>query len=157
MSSLVEAVLAGISDTKLLTDHHESHSALHVLIESYSEEALRNDVVPNLTPTSTGADLKHGITKMEIEDQVRMLYVYLLHLKKIGPQENPEDQEDRRFKRFALKLGLSVISFLTVMLIGAVTAIAVHTGAAPSNEVVSTFLKTASEIVSLIFSHNPPP
>lgn len=149
---LVKEVLSGVSDGRLLVDHKPGASPLQTLIKTYREKSAHNDNAPNLTPTSTGLDLKEGIEKLSIEDQVSMLYAYLSDSKRIVPMETAEQLEDRKFRRWTLKAIVWVICFAIVMLFGAVTAIAVRTGALPSNEVVGTFLEFAGEIVHVIFA-----
>jgi|SRR6185312_2715385 len=149
---LVKEVLSGVSDTRLLADHSPGHSPLKTLIQTYREKALHNDNAPNLTAGSTGLDLKEGIEKLSIEDQVSILYVYLIDSKRIVPMETPDQLEDRKFRRWTLKAIVWVIAFMSVTLFGAVAAIAYRSGAIPSNEVISAFLEFAGEIVHLIFA-----
>ena len=148
---LVKEVLSGVSDVRLLADHHPGTSPLQTLIKTYREKSAHNDNAPNLTATSTGLDLKEGIEKLPVEDQVGMLYIYLTDSKRIVPVETPEQLEDRKLRHWVIKAIIWVISFMGVMLFGAITAIAVRTGVLPSNEVVGTFLELAGEIVHLIF------
>lgn len=149
---LVREVLNGVADARLLTDHHAGATPLHNLVKSYREKSAHNDNAPNLTDVSVGDDLKSGIGKLPVEDQVSMLYQYLVDAKRIMPTETTEQIEDRKTKRWMIKAFVWVLSFITVMLFGAVTAIAVRSGAAPSNELVSTFLEFAGEIVHVIFA-----
>lgn len=151
--SLVERVLDGVSDVRLLSDHRQGStpSPLQQLIADYSELSAHNDNAPNLTELSTGADLKTGIQKLDIEQQVKLLYRYLVNAKRLN-DESPAELEDRKMRHWSIKFAMWCFAFVVVMLLGAVTAIAVRTGAAPSNELVSTFLDTASGVVRLLFS-----
>lgn len=149
---LVRQVLNGVADNRLLKDHKSGPSPLQHLIETYREKSAHNDNAPNLTDVSVGQDLKHGIEQLPCEDQVQMLYKYLVDARRLTPEESPAEVEDRKMKHWSIKAFIWVASFVIVMTFGAVTAIAVRSGVAPSNELVSTFLEFAGEIVHLIFA-----
>ncbi|MDR3392337.1 MAG: hypothetical protein P4L77_11445 [Sulfuriferula sp.] len=148
---LLRSVLDGVSDTRLLSDHKEGATPLRHLISEYTAKALHNDNAPNLTELSTGADLKAGIEKLEIEDQVIMLSDYLEKCKRIVPRESADQIEERKLKTFAIKSFIYVSITVVVLFIGSVTTIAVRSGRLPSNEVLSTFLEFAGEIAGLIW------
>lgn len=148
---LVRTVLAGVSDGMKLSDHKAGPTPLHRLLKLYEEKASRNDAAPNPTPDFTGADLKNGIEKLSVEDQVELVYGYLENCNRLAPIESPAEVEDRKLKHLAVKIFLWGSLVVILMLFGAVTAIAVRTGALPSNEVVSTFLEFAGDIVDVIW------
>jgi hypothetical protein len=148
---LLRSVLDGVSDTRLLSDHKDGPTPLRHLITEYAAKALHNDNAPNLTDLSTGADLKAGIEKLEIEDQVILLTDYLEKCKRIAPRESEDQIEERKLKSLAIKSFIYVSVAVVVLFIGSVTTIAVRSGRLPSNEILSTFLEFASEIVSLIW------
>jgi hypothetical protein len=149
---LVREVLNGVADERLLSNHHAGATPLQNLVKTYREKSAHNDNAPNLTDVSVGSDLKSGIGNLPVEDQVSMLYQYLVDAKRIVPAETVDQIEERKLKHTAIKAFIWVAGFVVVMLFGAVTTIAVRTGAAPSNELVSTFLEFAGEIVHLIFA-----
>lgn len=148
---LVKQVLNGVSDTRLLSDHHPGASPLQDLIKTYREKSAHNDNAPNLTDLSTGQDLKEGLEKLAVEDQVTMLYEYLCAAKRLVPKETPDQIEERQLKRTAVKAFIWVSGVVVIMLIGAVTTIGVRSGLAPSNELVGTYLEFAGEIAHLIW------
>lgn len=148
---LLRSVLDGVSDTRLLSDHKEGATPLRGLVTAYTAKALHNDNAPNLTDLSTGADLKAGIEKLEIEDQVLLLTDYLEKCKRIVPRESEDQIEERKLKNFAIKSFIYVTILVIVLFIGSVTTIAVRSGRLPSNEVLSTFLEFAGEMASLIW------
>lgn len=150
--ALLNQVLEGVSDSRLLNDHREGPSPLRSLIKAYTEKAAHNDNAPNLTDQSTGHDLKLGISKLEPEDQMILLYDYLVGCKRIIPPECESEKEDRKLRHTAIRWVIATFCLMGMMLFGAVTSIAVHRGIAPSNEVVSTFLETAGEVAEFIFS-----
>jgi hypothetical protein len=149
---LVKDVLSGVSDTRLLADHKPGKSPLQTLIQTYREKSSHNDNAPNLSATSTGLDLKEGIEKLSLEDQVSMLYLYLTESRRIIPLETPDQVEDRKLRRVGFKAFVFVSSFIAIMFFGAVAAIAYRSGVLPSNEVFGTFFEFAGEIVHLIFA-----
>jgi hypothetical protein len=172
--ALLEQILKGIKDDRLLNTHRPGPSPLNDLIEVYKERSAHDDNLPNLDEYSTGRTLKDGIAAMDADDQVMLLNQYAMATKglRVPPAvktETPatsvapvvatpdtatsgDDPEDKKFKRRALMIVIVTGALCFAMLFGAVTAIAVRTGRAPSNELVSTFLESATEIAKLIFS-----
>lgn len=148
---LLRSVLDGVSDTRLLSDHKDGPTPLRHLITEYTAKALHNDNAPNLTDLSTGADLKAGIEKLEIEDQVVLLSDYLEKCKRIVPRESETQIEDRKLRNLAIKSFIYVTITVIVLFIGSITTIAVRSGRLPSNEVLGTFLEFAGEMASLIW------
>ncbi len=146
---LTDQVLLGVSDKRLLTDHQKGATPLQGLMQAYTLKAARNDNAPNLTDLSTGLDLKSGLQKLEPEDQVELMYGYLVSANRLLSTV-AEDQ--RKLRNWVVKIFVGVFAAGTLLTFGAVTSIAVRTGAAPSNDLVGGFLDMAGDIAHVIFT-----
>jgi len=68
--------------------------------------------------------------------------------------EEQQDLEDRRLRRWLVKMGFWFAIVFVSMVVGATFAIAVRSGQMPDGVVVNSVLNTASEILKLIFSNS---
>lgn len=116
----VTDVFSDIEDDKVLS-HKSPESSLGKLIAQYSEHAVKIDRLPDMTQTSTGADLKRGIGLMAAEDQIQLAYHYLLNQGIIDDDAN-DRQEERRFRRRLIMTGVVVGTAFTFLMAGAVLA-----------------------------------
>jgi hypothetical protein len=149
--SLINEVLEGVSDTRLLTDHKQGPSPLQSLITDYNDKASHNDNAPTLTSLSTGLDLKEGISKLDVEEQVCLLYKYLVDSKRIVHAEEPPEHEERKLKSLGLRVAIYSLSVITIMLFGAFAAIAVKSNTIPNSDLLATFLETVGEFADVIW------
>jgi hypothetical protein len=153
--SLVRQVLAGVSDTRLLLDHKEGATPLRALIKAYDEKSSHNDNAPNLTPTSTGEDLKSGIEKLLPDEQVEVLNSYVafgqvVPVKHHEHEKEEEAVEDRKLRMLAMKVAIYAVAVVFVMLVASVLTIAVKRGEINS-EMINTFVEFAGEVVMRMF------
>lgn len=152
---LVEQILKGIGDKRLLSDHKPGPSPLDDLIQGYSKKAAHNDDLPNLAEEATGRDLKNAIKLMDPEDQVTLLYKYSQATGSLMDpsvySEHPKDAEERRLRHWFIKAGFYLAAVLLLMVTGAVVVLGSLRGEM-SNPLASGILSTALEILKLIFS-----
>lgn len=152
---LVERILRGISDTRVVSDHKPGNSPLDELVEQYNRKATHVDELPNITPQSTGLELKSAINLMDSEDQILLLYNYLVACDEL-PEPSPltkeaVDENDRRRLQIWLVKGLFVMASAVVCIIaGAVAMIAVRHGQLADNPALIVLMDTAKDIFDVI-------
>jgi hypothetical protein len=150
---LVERVLKGISDTRAVSDHKPGHTSLDVLVEAYNKKAAHVDEFPNMTPESTGRELKNAIALMDSEDQVQLLYLYL---QACGDLPDPngnldtEDREEHKLKIFLIKGAFFLAGAVILIVTGATAMVAIREGHAANNPALVALWHTAKEVLTVI-------
>jgi hypothetical protein len=157
---LVERVLKGISDTRAVSDHKPGRLPVDVLVEAYNKKVAHVDELPNMTPLSTGRELKEAILAMDSEDQVELLYVYLQASGELPgplpgvpvpkPEVETEDQEDHKLKIFLTKVTILLASAVILIVTGATAMVAVREGHAANNPALVALWHTAKEVLTVI-------
>lgn len=149
---LIEQILKGVGDKRLLSDHKPGPSPLDDLIQSYSKIASINDDLPNLEETATGRDLKDAIRLMAPKDQVALLYRYC---QAIGDLKEPERYdvaiEEHRGRWWLIKGAFFLAAFLMTLIGGGVIVVGAMRGDM-TNPAATGLLNSAMEIFKLIFS-----
>lgn len=153
-ASLVHAILKGIADHRPIDNHISIPSPLRDLIEQYNKVAINNDNLPNILASSTGADLKKAVGMMDPEIQVAILHKYSVATKTLDTPtvyaEDPVRVDERRFRLYVAKLLITGVIVLALIVIGAVIALSVKSGAIANEGLISTIMTTATEIIKVI-------
>lgn len=153
---LLEDILRGISDDRLLVNRREEASPLGDLIDSYKKASQNNDNLETLNSDWTGRDLKEAIKKVPSDEQLTMLYKYMVAVKSPGDPfsyaEHPREADERRHRHWIVKTAVVSAILMTFAIIGAVIALAVSSGQVEKGVMVDTFMSTALEILKLVFS-----
>lgn len=151
---LLEALLAGISDTRVLGDHDSGPSPLDELIMAYQKAAKIDDRLPAITRESTGRELKDAVSLLEPEPQVILLASYNHATKNLStpteydPKVLKEQTKDLRNQMWWLA---GVLTFFMVsVLVGATVATAVHMNVISEGAAVRNLLETAKELAMLL-------
>lgn len=76
---LFEQIFIDLVDDKPVLAHKSKDSAVAQLVREYAGYSRRIERLPDMTPDSTGRDLKSAIALMAPEDQVKLAYHYYLH------------------------------------------------------------------------------
>lgn len=153
---LVHAILKGVSDDRQVIAHLSVASPLRDLVERYNKIAANDDNLPPVLSSTTGRELKAAISMMEPEDQLVILHKYSLATKTLDlPEvyaEDPVKADERKFRLFVGKAMIIGFVILMLVVVGAVIALSVKSGALANEGLISTIMKTAGEIIKLILS-----
>lgn len=152
-SGLLEALLAGISDTRVLGEHDAGPSPLDELIKAYQREAQNDDRLPAITPESTGRDLKDAVEQLKPELQVQLLARYNHATKNLStPTEyDPKvlKEQTKALRNQIWWLAGCLVFFMISVLIGVTVATAVHMNVISEGAALKNLLETAKEIILL--------
>ena len=77
---IVQAILQGVSDGGLLEEHTFLPHPLRELIKQYNKIALNDDRLPAVTDRTTGVEFKEAIASLEPEQQIKLLYHYVVNV-----------------------------------------------------------------------------
>jgi hypothetical protein len=150
---LLEAILAGISDTRTLGDHDGGPSPLDELVKGYRREAKIDDRLPAITSESTGRELKDAVGLLRPEVQVALLQDYNHATKNLStPTEyDPKvlKEQTKSLRNQVWWLAGALLFFMVAVLVGATIATAVHMNVVSEGEVLKNLLETAKEIIML--------
>lgn len=152
-TGLLEAILAGISDTRVLSDHDSGPSPLDELVKGYRREAKHDDRLPVITRESTGRELKDAIQELSPELQVSLLQSYNHATKNLStPTEyDPKvlKEQTKSLRNQIWWLAGVVLFFMISVLVGATVATAVHMNVISEGAALKNLLETAKEIAML--------
>lgn len=148
---LLEAVLAGISDTLSVGSHPVGPSPFNELVRGYQFQCGRDDRLPKLINESTGRELKDAIGKLDTVTQLALLNRYAHATKDLeSPTEYDPDVLEAQTKSLftgVYWIGGGLLFFMLAVLIGVVIATAVHMNALTEGEATRNLLETAKDIV----------
>lgn len=151
---LVHAILKGIADTRTIDAHISIPSPLRDLIEQYNKIARNDDRLPAILASSTGKELKDAVNLMDPEIQVAMLHKYSIATKTLDTPtvyaEDPIKSDERRFRLYVAKVLVTGLIVLMLVVIGAVIALSVKSGALANEGLISTIMTTATEIIKVM-------
>lgn len=151
---LLEAILAGISDTRALGDHDGGPSPLDELVKGYQREAKNDDRLPAITRESTGRELKDAIELVRPEVQVALLQAYNYATKNLStPTEyDPKvlKEQTKSLRNQIWWLAGVLLFFMVSVLVGTTVATAVHMNVISEGAALKNLLETAKEIVMLL-------
>jgi len=153
----VNESLRKLPDDALLGPLEERDEVLSELIESFNDRVITNNFTCTLppkevTPESTGADLKREIAKLPIEDQLELLRVYHEGNKHLTPQEQ-EERDSNKFKRKLIDKVINWGTGLITLLVAAFVINGLITGNM-DKDVIFKVMDTVSDIVKYIVGSN---
>lgn len=148
-------ILKGVCDNKKLHEYPQD-SPLRILADTYIKEVVNNSSLPTIDLQSTGGEFKLALSKLDAADKVALLYDYLVGTTPTGPLasvlQSADKKADLNFKRWLAKAAVLVVSSLLFLIVGAMIAISVKSGAVSNNPAFTSIVNTAMEILKLIFS-----
>lgn len=154
-TNLLEAILAGISDTRMLGDHTGGPSPLDELIKAYHRASKNDDRLPVISGDSTGRELKDAISHLTPEVQVELLARYNHATKNLSTPTEYDPKvikaETQTLSKQIYWLAGGLIFFMTSVLIGAAIATAVHMNIISEDSVVHNLIESAKDMVELFF------
>jgi hypothetical protein len=150
---LLEAVLAGISDTLSIGSHSSGPSPFNELVREYQFQCGRDDRLPKLTNESTGRDLKEAIGRLDAVTQLALLSRYAHATKDLeSPTEYDPDVLNAQTKSLfkgVYWIGGAILFFMLAVLVGVVIVTAVHMNVISEGEAVHNLIETAKDCVEL--------
>lgn len=160
---LIEHVLGDINNELTIGEQMpHSHALLSLFSGLNSVILLRTNNLANeetlVVQLDTGLQLKHRLMSLPASDQHRLLSLYLDKKGEDSFQQSqvtPDDEvvrEERKLRHWFFKAGFIAGCILLCFTIGSVTTILVNNHQLPSNEVLSSLMKTVVDIIKLIFS-----
>lgn len=153
VNDVVADLLSDLDDTLPISAIKlAGNPALKQLVGDYQHFASLSTRTADYDATWSGAEFKNRITLLKSEQQVMLLYRYLDATDAIVDERR--DSPAQRLQRQLIRIVIGATAVCAVMLFGAITVIAVRSGKLPSNELVDTFLETATEIVKLLFENS---
>lgn len=148
---LLEAVLAGISDTLSIGSHPSGPSPFNELVRAYQFQCGRDDRLTKLTNESTGRELKDAIGTLDAVTQLALLNRYAHATKDLeSPTEYDPDVLNAQTKSLftgVYWIGGALLFFMLAVLAGVVIATAVHMNVLTEGEATRNLLETAKDIV----------
>jgi hypothetical protein len=151
--NLLEAILAGLSDTRMLGDHTGGPSPLDELIKGYHRAAKNDDRLPAISGDSTGRELKDALSLLAPEMQVELLARYNHATKNLlTPTEyDPKviSAETKGLRSQIYWLGGILLFFMLSVLIGVVLTTAVHMQVISEGSALHNLIGSAKEIIEL--------
>ena len=152
---MLETVLRGIPDDRILSERRGKPSPIEDLIRSYNQHAKKADAdLPLLGNTATGRDLKDAIMQLDVSTQLALLAKFNQDSKSI---DNPWDYEtaaqrdERRLRHWIIKAAVGAGLFMIVSFTGAGLVLGFQSGAL-TGPVFKYFIDTAVSILKIVFS-----
>jgi len=160
---LIDHVLVDVkNDLTIAEQMTRSHALLSLFSGLNNVILLRTNNLANeetlVVQLDTGHYLKQRLMGLPASDQHRLLSLYLDKKGEDALQQSqvtPDDEvvrEERKLKHWIVKASFIAGCILICFTIGSITTILVNNHQLPSNEVLSTVMKTTVDIIKLIFS-----
>jgi hypothetical protein len=148
---LLEAVLAGISDTLTMGAHPAGPSPFNELLKAYQFQCGRDDRLPKVNNDSTGRELKDAIALLDPVMQVSLLNRYA-HATKDLDSPTEYDPDVLKTQSKSLVTGVYwlvgfVLFFMLAVLVGVIIVTAVHMNVITEGEAIHNLLETAKDCV----------
>lgn len=155
---IVQAILAGISDGRIIDSHVVMPTPLRNLVLNYNKIAMNDAKLPVVTEETTGIELKIAISMLDPADTVALLHTYCQAIRKADEPTNPESKilvEEKRLRQLVTRLIIISLVIMALMLMGAVIAIATYMGVF-KNFWCNQMVVTVSEFIKYLFLSSPP-
>ncbi len=150
---LLEAVLAGISDTTTVASHPAGPSPFTELVRDYAYQCGRDDRLPKVTGESMGRELKDGIGLLETNIQLALLNRYAHATKDLdSPSEYDPvvlDAQSKGLRTLVYWIGGGLLVFMLAVLVGVVIATAVHMNVITEGDALRNLMETSKDLVEL--------
>lgn len=153
-SELIRKGLATLPDDFILAERKDTDNGLKRLLEEYEDCTSRNSAYESINSIQTGRDLKTAMSKMTFEEQMEIIYGYLVAVGRVE-EHLDYDKEVKRFRFRFLKWGAFSLLFLFVATVGGVVAAGVIRNDIDSNEFLKMFMGLVNTATEIWFTGKP--
>ena len=148
----VDRALEQIPDDFIVKNKREKEEGITKLLsKKYSD---KSSFYPEITPETTGYEIKEAIKKMKFVEQIEMAYIFLLYSGKLHEVFDYE-QETKRWRIRFLQWGGYSLLFLFVAIIGGVVTAGVIRNDIDSNEFIRMFMDLVNKFTEMFVTGTP--
>ena len=150
----VDRALEQIPDDFIVKNKREKEEGITKLLTTYKKYSDKSSFYPEITPESTGYEIKEAIKKMKFVEQIEMAYIFLLYSGKLHEVFDYE-QETKRWRIRFLQWGGYSVLFLFVAIIGGVVTAGVIRNDIDSNEFIRMFMDLVNKFTEMFVTGTP--
>lgn len=150
----VDRALEQIPDDFIVRNKREKEEGITKLLSTYKKYSDKSSFYPEITPESTGYEIKEYIKKMKFVEQIEMAYIFLLYSGKLHEVFDYE-QETKRWRIRFLQWGGYTVLFLFVAIIGGVVTAGVIRNDIDSNEFIRMFMDLVNKFTEMFVTGTP--
>lgn len=150
----VDRVLEQIPDDFIVKNKREKEEGITKLLSTYKKYSDKSSFYPEITPDTTGYEIKEAIKKMKFVEQIEMAYIFLLYSGKLHEVFDYE-QETKRWRIRFLQWGGYTVLFLFVAIIGGVVTAGVIRNDIDSNEFIRMFMDLVNKFTEMFVTGTP--
>ena len=150
----VDRALEQIPDDFIVKNKREKEEGITKLLSTYKKYSDKSSFYPEITPESTGYEIKEAIKKMKFVEQIEMAYIFLLYSGKLHEVFDYE-QETKRWRIRFLQWGGYTVLFLFVAIIGGVVTAGVIRNDIDSNEFIRMFMDLVNKFTEMFVTGTP--
>lgn len=150
----VDRALEQIPDDFVVKNKREKEEGITKLLSTYKKYSDKSSFYPEITPDTTGYEIKEAIKKMKFVEQIEMAYIFLLYSGKLHEVFDYE-QETKRWRIRFLQWGGYSLLFLFVAIIGGVVTAGVIRNDIDSNEFIRMFMDLVNKFTEMFVTGTP--
>lgn len=150
----VDRALEQIPDDFIVKNKREKEEGITKLLSTYKKYSDKSSFYPEITPDTTGYEIKEAIKKMKFVEQIEMAYIFLLYSGKLHEVFDYE-QETKRWRIRFLQWGGYTVLFLFVAIIGGVVTAGVIRNDIDSNEFIRMFMDLVNKFTEMFVTGTP--
>lgn len=150
----VDRALEQIPDDFIVKNKREKEEGITKLLSTYKKYSDKSSFYPEITPETTGYEIKEAIKKMKFVEQIEMAYIFLLYSGKLHEVFDYE-QETKRWRIRFLQWGGYSLLFLFVAIIGGVVTAGVIRNDIDSNEFIRMFMDLVNKFTEMFVTGTP--
>lgn len=150
----VDRALEQIPDDFIVKNKREKEEGITKLLSTYKKYSDKSSFYPEITPETTGYEIKEAIKKMKFVEQIEMAYIFLLYSGKLHEVFDYE-QETKRWRIRFLQWGGYTVLFLFVAIIGGVVTAGVIRNDIDSNEFIRMFMDLVNKFTEMFVTGTP--
>lgn len=150
----VDRALEQIPDDFVVKNKREKEEGITKLLSTYKKYSDKSSFYPEITPDTTGYEIKEAIKKMKFVEQIEMAYIFLLYSGKLHEVFDYE-QETKRWRIRFLQWGGYTVLFLFVAIIGGVVTAGVIRNDIDSNEFIRMFMDLVNKFTEMFVTGTP--
>lgn len=150
----VDRALEQIPDDFVVKNKREKEEGITKLLSTYKKYSDKSSFYPEITPDTTGYEIKEYIKKMKFVEQIEMAYIFLLYSGKLHEVFDYE-QETKRWRIRFLQWGGYTVLFLFVAIIGGVVTAGVIRNDIDSNEFIRMFMDLVNKFTEMFVTGTP--
>lgn len=150
----VDRALEQIPDDFIVKNKREKEEGITKLLSTYKKYSDKSSFYPEITPDTTGYEIKEAIKKMKFVEQIEMAYIFLLYSGKLHEVFDYE-QETKRWRIRFLQWGGYSLLFLFVAIIGGVVTAGVIRNDIDSNEFIRMFMDLVNKFTEMFVTGTP--